>query len=95
MNEILKRIDDDIKTLKTRINTIDTINNPITTRAINNQIYAFSRAKQIIWSQQKEPCSGCKYDGKYENEIECGYPSPCTSCKRRCNDNYLNQPYKE
>ena len=51
--------------------------------------------KQIILSEQKEPCKGCEHDGEYENEVEYGYPSPCTQCKRRCSDNYLNQPYME
>jgi hypothetical protein len=45
--------------------------------------------------EQKEPCKGCQHDGEYENEVEYGYPSPCTQCKRRCSDNYLNQPYTE
>lgn len=39
-------------------------------------------------SEQKEPCKGCKHYGNYENEVEYGYPSPCTKCKRRCVDNY-------
>ena len=63
-------------------------------------------AKRIILSEQKEPignseqlterkepCEGCKHNGNYENELEYGYPSPRTKCKRRCNDNY--QPYTE
>lgn len=33
-------------------------------------------------------CDGCKHNGKWENEIEYGYPSPCTKCSRRCKDNY-------
>jgi hypothetical protein len=33
-------------------------------------------------------CDGCKHKGKYENEREYGYPSPCTRCKRICIDNY-------
>lgn len=33
-------------------------------------------------------CFGCKHVGMWENEIEYGYPSPCTRCKRRVNDNY-------
>lgn len=33
-------------------------------------------------------CEGCKHKGNWENEIELGYNSPCTSCKRRANDNY-------
>ena len=37
---------------------------------------------------QPETCEGCKHLGKWENEVEYGYPSPCTRCKRRVNDNY-------
>jgi hypothetical protein len=33
-------------------------------------------------------CTGCKHKGKFENEIEYGYNSPCTTCKRRVADNY-------
>jgi hypothetical protein len=33
-------------------------------------------------------CYNCKNLGKYENEIELGYNSPCTSCKRRVQDNF-------
>jgi hypothetical protein len=36
----------------------------------------------------KNECYGCKNLDKYENEIELGYNSPCTSCKRRAQDNF-------
>ena len=39
-------------------------------------------------SAQTETCEGCKHLGKWENEVEYGYPSPCTCCKRRVNDYY-------
>ena len=39
-------------------------------------------------SAQTETCDGCKHKGKWENEVENGYNSPCTICKRRVNDNY-------
>lgn len=39
-------------------------------------------------SAQPETCEGCKHLGKWENEVEYGYPSPCTSCKRRVEDHY-------
>jgi hypothetical protein len=55
-------------------------------------VLGLEKAKEIILSEQKEPCKGCQHDGEYENEVEYGYPSPCTQCKRRCSDNYLNQP---
>ena len=38
--------------------------------------------------QQIYTCDGCKHYGMWENEVEYGYPSPCTRCKRRANDNY-------
>ena len=37
---------------------------------------------------QPEVCEGCKHLGKWENEVEYGYPSPCTRCKRRVGDHY-------
>ena len=37
---------------------------------------------------QPETCEGCKHLGKWENEVEYGYSSPCTCCKRRVEDNY-------
>ena len=42
----------------------------------------------MLPSAQPETCEGCKHLGKWENEVEYGYPSPCTRCKRRVNDNY-------
>ena len=39
-------------------------------------------------SAQPETCEGCKHLGKWENEVEYGYPSPCTRCKRRVDDHY-------
>ena len=39
-------------------------------------------------SAQPETCEGCKHSGKWKNEVECGYLSPCTLCKRRVADNY-------
>lgn len=37
---------------------------------------------------QPETCEGCKHLGKWENEVEYGYPSPCTRCRRRVEDHY-------
>lgn len=39
-------------------------------------------------SAQQETCEGCKHLGKWEQEVEYGYPSPCTLCKRRVEDHY-------
>ena len=33
-------------------------------------------------------CDGCKHKGQYENEVENGYPSPCTGCYRRSVDRF-------
>ena len=38
--------------------------------------------------QPESNCFGCKHLGMWEDEVEYGYPSPCTRCKRRANDNY-------
>ena len=37
---------------------------------------------------EPETCEGCKHLDKWENEVEYGYPSPCTRCKRRVEDHY-------
>ena len=42
----------------------------------------------VYVARKNESCVNCKHKEKWENEIEYGYPSPCTRCKRRCNDNY-------
>ena len=39
-------------------------------------------------AQSEHTCVGCKHNGMWENEVEYGYPSPCTKCRRRMNDNY-------
>ena len=39
-------------------------------------------------SVQKKTCKGCRHIHNWENEIEYGYPSPCTRCKRIMEDNY-------
>ena len=43
---------------------------------------------------ENEPltCERCVDKGQYENEVEYGYPSPCTRCKRRSPDNYRRKP---
>lgn len=37
-------------------------------------------------------CSGCIYIGLWENEVEYGFPSPCTNCRRRAPDQYTPAP---
>ena len=58
--------------------------------AYKNNIPLFSAVFNIekLPSAQPETCEGCKHLGKWENEVEYGYPSPCTRCKRRAGDNY-------
>lgn len=48
----------------------------------------FPVSEAINSSVQPETCEGCKHLGKWDNEVECGYPSPCTNCKRRVGDHY-------
>ena len=45
-------------------------------------------AIKALPSAQTQNCEGCKHLGKWENEVEYGYPSPCTRCKRRAEDHY-------
>lgn len=40
-------------------------------------------------------CDGCVHKGCWENEVEYGYPSPCTTCTRRTVDNYAHKPEQE
>ena len=44
--------------------------------------------KECLPSARTETCDGCKHKGKWESEVEYGYNSPCTTCKRRVKDNY-------
>lgn len=54
--------------------------------------------RQYIADRRAQPanepltCDGCVNKGQYENEVEYGYPSPCTRCKRRSTDNYRHPP---
>ena len=58
--------------------------------------------KPDIFEQTYEPadtptvdavsCEGCTHKGKWENEYENGYSSPCTNCKRRALDNWERMP---
>ena len=50
-------------------------------------VYYAEKIRQLP-PAQPETCEGCKHLGKWENEVECGYPSPCTRCKRRTGDHY-------
>lgn len=51
----------------------------------------------VLAKTPNEPltCEGCAELGKWENEYEYGYPSPCTCCKRRACDNYRRPPEGE
>ena len=55
------------------------------------------KALQSTLTPQNEPltCEGCAEIGKWENEYEYGYPSPCTHCKRRACDNYRRPPERQ
>ena len=54
-------------------------------------------AGQPTLTPPNEPltCEGCAEIGKWENEYEYGYPSPCTRCKRRTCDNYRRPPERQ
>lgn len=55
---------------------------------MNRTRRAAQRVIAALPSAQPETCDGCKHLGKWENEFEYGYPSPCTRCKRRTEDHY-------
>ena len=46
-------------------------------------------------SNEPLTCEGCAEIGKWENEYEYGYPSPCACCKRRACDNYRRPPERQ
>ena len=57
----------------------------------NDMVKIMDIARNIVIaipSAQPQTCEGCKHFGKWENEVEYGYPSPCTRCKRRVEDHY-------
>ena len=69
---------------------IDTINHELRCGAVIDQCgleTAYDLIEELP-SAQLETCEGCKHLGKWENEVEYGYPSPCTRCKRRVEDYY-------
>lgn len=55
--------------------------------AENERLYEALAASQRR-EHAAEKCDGCTESGKWEDEVEYGYPSPCTLCKRRCADNW-------
>lgn len=98
LKEIIKKIDEEIAMYQQRIdNRNGACYHDESERLIRfeERLHEAERIKEIILSEQKEPCKGCQHDGEYENEVEYGYPSPCAQCKRRCSDNHLNQSCTE
>ena len=74
-------LEEAIKYLKSMVFTQDM--SPSTLRAT-----AVNRMAIEALEKQGKNCDGCIHRGKYENEIDYGYPSPCTMCKRRLSDHY-------
>ena len=66
---------------------IDTVDEALTRVFVEHRDIAEKMINKIP-SAQPETCEGCKHLGKWENEVEYGYPSPCTRCKRRVEDHY-------
>ena len=59
------------------------------------EITGFSEHEAVAaWNRRAQPdnepltCEGCEGKEQYESEVEYGYPSPCTRCRRRSPDNY-------
>lgn len=46
-------------------------------------MYLCEEAVMNYSSAQSKNCEGCKHFGKWENEVEYGYPSSCTCCTRK------------
>ena len=62
-------------------------------RTSKKAFYDFMEARDMAIAalEQALPlktCEGCKHLGKWENEVEYGYSSPCTRCRRRTEDYY-------
>ena len=66
---------------------IDTVDEALTRVFVEHRDIAEKMINKIP-SAQPKTCEGCKHLGKWENEVEYGYPSPCTRCKRRVEDHY-------
>ena len=71
------------------LNYLDTTLHPIVSPD-NWYVYAelHDMVSMLPSAQSEHTCVGCKHYGMWENEVEYGYNSPCTNCKRRMNDNY-------
>lgn len=39
-------------------------------------------------AERSKGCKGCTEQGKWDSELEYGYPCPCLMCCRNCSDNY-------
>lgn len=68
----------------------DAIDRQAAIRIASGYCHPTNIAKELakLPSVQPETCEGCKHLDKWENEVEYGYPSPCTRCKRRVEDHY-------
>ncbi len=69
-------------------NVIRAIGNVRDFEVLNTTCDRHAEIIKALPTVQPETCEGCKHLGKWENEVECGYPSPCTCCKRRVEDRY-------
>lgn len=70
---------------------IDAVNEYLRLSEVSKTVQNMTSIQAILrWlpPEQPETCEGCKHLGKWENEVEYGYPSPCTRCKRRVEDRY-------
>jgi hypothetical protein len=70
----------------------DTKNYASTTREYyETRVEALKDFKEILLSEQKEPCTGCKHEKDHVSTY------PCNMCPRAYTDKYdpINQPYTE
>ena len=57
-------------------------------KGYNAAVHDICKMLKKLPSAQPDSCKGCKHMGLWENEVEYGYTSPCTRCKRKASDNY-------
>ena len=89
-------IDDAIKYYKNMIFPQDMSAHTLRAVAMNKLVIKALQEKAARAAPENKAltCDGCEHKGKYEDEYEYGYPSPCTGCKRRSVDYYARKPEK-
>ena len=53
--------------------------------------YSYVPPRPYPYKPYESVCDGCVHKGAWEDEVELGYDSPCTVCKRRASDRYESE----